>query len=271
MSPDHAATPSGTAPLASVRSGAFVAILVLVSLPFWLVAAVSDAELFPGLPLSALMAWCPLAVATWLSAREGGRPAVAALLARAVDWRRIPRVGWYLPLVGLVPAVMVASYAIARATGAELPQPEFPPGMVLAMSLAFWASAAGEELGWSGYLTEPWADRWGRWPAALALGVVWALWHLVPYAQAGRPADWIWWQCLNSVALRIELVWFYYRLGRSVWATIVLHAMINLGAFLFPRFGSHYDPQITAMVNWGVISVVAAAEGLRSAGGRGAG
>jgi membrane protease YdiL (CAAX protease family) len=45
--------------------------------------------------------------------------------------------------------------------GTPLPIPQFPVVGVLAVSLAFFLAALGEELGWSGYIIDPMEDRWG--------------------------------------------------------------------------------------------------------------
>ena len=80
------------------------------------------------------------------------------------------------------------------------------------------------------------------------MGAVWGIWHAVPYLQAERPAAWIAWQCLGSVASRVLLVWIYVNTGRSVFAVILFHATINLSVFLFPNYGSHYDPFIVCLI-----------------------
>jgi hypothetical protein len=86
--------------------------------------------------------------------------------------------------------------------------------------------------------------------AALLMGVLWALWHVIPYIQAGRPSDWIVWQCANSVGLRALIVWLYLEAGRSVFVVIVFHAMIDVSDYLFPNYGSHSDPFVASVVTW---------------------
>ncbi|MCE9524274.1 MAG: CPBP family intramembrane metalloprotease, partial [Alphaproteobacteria bacterium] len=44
------------------------------------------------------------------------------------------------------------------------------------------------------------------------------------------------------------IVWIYVNAGRSVFAAIVFHAMSNVSEFLFPNYGSHYDPFYAAIV-----------------------
>ena len=47
--------------------------------------------------------------------------------------------------------------------------------------IIFVILAGVEETGWSGYATEPLQSRHGLLGAGLILGVVWAVWHIIPY------------------------------------------------------------------------------------------
>jgi uncharacterized protein len=46
----------------------------------------------------------------------------------------------------------------------------------------------------------------------------------------------------------ILIVWICNNIGRSVLAAIVFHATSNLSEFLFPNYGSHYDPLIPGLI-----------------------
>ena len=116
------------------------------------------------------------------------------------------------------------------------------------MFLAFFITALGEELGWSGYVTDPMQDRWNALQAGVLLGLVWAAWHIIPLAQGGRSPAWITWWCLSTVAQRVLIVWLYNNTGKSVFATILYHDISNVSWLLFPNYGSHYDPRITGLV-----------------------
>jgi membrane protease YdiL (CAAX protease family) len=99
-------------------------------------------------------------------------------------------------------------------------------------------------------------QRWGALTAALALGVIWQLWHIIPHMQQGHPAAWIWWQSVYSVALRVLMVWIYNNTGRSVLAAILVHATDTVSVGLFPNFGSHYDPFVTSLIAWPIAAIV---------------
>lgn len=232
---------------------AFVTLVFALTLPFLLIGQVTGLELFPGLPVSALAAICPLVAAAILVARESGPAGVTELLKRSFDFRRIDKKIWYLPTLLLIPGLTLLAYALMRMLGVPLPAPDVPVLMGFALFLAFFIGALGEELGWSGYAIDPLQQRWNALTAAIVLGSVWAVWHLVPWSQAGRSPEWIFWQCVSTVALRVLLVWIYNNTGRSVFAAALCHASVNVSAFLFPNLGSHYDPRFV-----GPITVVAA-------------
>lgn len=116
------------------------------------------------------------------------------------------------------------------------------------MLFVFFIAALGEEVGWSGYAIDKMQDRWNALQVSILLGLVSATWHIVPLAQADRSPIWIAWQCLNLVALRVLLVWLYNNTGKSLFATALCHAMVNVSWQLFPNSGSHYDPRIIGLI-----------------------
>jgi uncharacterized protein len=97
--------------------------------------------------------------------------------------------------------------------GMPLPVLQFSIPASLVIFVGFFIGAIGEEVGWSGYALDRMQERWGALQAGILLGSAWAIWHLVPYAQAHRSATWIAWQCVNTVAARILIVWLYNNTG----------------------------------------------------------
>ncbi len=194
------------------------------------------------------MFFCPVTAALILVYRENKTAGVTELLKRSFDYKRIRAKVWYAPIVLLMPGVMVLSYGLMRLMGVTLPTPQFPVLAALAMFLAFFIAALGEELGWSGYVIDPMQDRWGALRAGILLGLVWAAWHIVPLVQAHRSPAWIAWWCLSTVATRVLIVWLYNNTGKSVFATALFHTMSNLSWQLFPIHGSYYDPRVTGLI-----------------------
>ena len=208
----------------------------------------SSWQLLPGVPTSALQLICPSLAAVLLVYREGGVRAITDLLKRSVDYKRMTAMVWLLPILVLMPAAMLISYATMRLLEVPLPAVAINWLSVAPLFLAFLVAGLGEELGWSGYVIDPLQDRWGALGASLMLGAIWAAWHVVPLQQAGRAAAWIAWWCLATVALRILHTWLYNNTGKSVLGQALFHASSNTSWQLFPNNGSHYDPKITGIV-----------------------
>lgn len=242
----------------------FFVLVFALSIPFWLAGAASELQLLPGLPVSSLMFVCPAIAASTLVYRENKIASVIALLKRSFDYRRTRSKAWYAPVVLLIPGVTVLLYGLMRWMGVPVPIPQFPVLTALILFLAFFIAALGEELGWSGYAIDPMQDRWGAFPAALILGLVWAAWHFIPLFQAHRPPVWIAWWSLGTVAMRVIMVWLYNNTGKSVFAMALFHAISNLAWQLFPVHGSYFDQRICGLILLAVTAIVVAIWGPRT-------
>lgn len=234
----------------------FCLLVFLLSLPFWLLGALAAhwAELLPvNLPVSALMAVCPLLAAMILAYREAKGAGVKRLLKRVFDHRRIKHKIWYVPIIFTMPAIALLAYAAMRMMGLPLPDPFMPWLAIPIFFVAYFVSAATEELGWLPYFVDPLQGRWGALLTNVVMGLVWGIWHSVPYIQAHNPLGWIVWQSIFSVAARVLIGWLYNNTEQSVFAAVLFHTMINVCWSAFPNYGSHYNPAVT-----GTITVIAA-------------
>jgi membrane protease YdiL (CAAX protease family) len=230
------------------RADLFFAGVLLLSIPLWLLAAQDHRQLMPGLPLSALAAFCPAVAALTLTMALEGPLGALRLGARAFDLKAIASPAWLLLAAAFMPAVMALSFLVQRQLGAPIPNPAITPLPLVVSTLLFFAAAVGEELGWSGYALGPIQARFGALNAALILGVVWFAWHIIPFLQAGRSLDWIAWKGLSMLAVRLLMVWLYCNAGRSVLVVAVFHAMDNVAWQAFPVSGSFYDPKVTGLI-----------------------
>jgi membrane protease YdiL (CAAX protease family) len=190
---------------------------------------------------------CPCLAAAVLVYREDGSRAVATLLKRSFDFQRISAKVWLIPVLLLMPATMLVAYAGMRIFKIPVPPGEISLLSIGPLFLLFFVGALGEELGWSGYVLEPLQNRWGALRASLILGSVLAVWHMAPLQQAGRPAAWIAWWALATVALRVLHTWLFNNTGKSVFGAALFHASFNTSWQMFPDRGSHYDPKITGL------------------------
>ncbi len=227
----------------------FFLLVAVLSVPFWLISALTHLELLPGLPVAALMACCPMIAAMILVYRENKTAGVIALLKRSFDFKRIRSKIWYVPILLLVPALSALSLEVLRLTGTPVPDPQIAVLPTLLLCAIFFVGALGEELGWSGYAIDPMQDRCGALKASLILGVVWAVYHYIALVQAHRSVDWIVWWSLGTIADRVILVWLYNNTGKSVFAAALFHMTLNVTWQVFPVNGSYFDPRISGLLS----------------------
>lgn len=221
----------------------FFLLVFALSLPFWIAGHFGDElmERLPiDLPLSGLMAFMPAAAALVLAGRQAG--GAKELLMRAADYGRVKRTRWFAVALLFMPLILTGSFFLMRANGAVLPDPSFSLAALPLFFAMFFLAGLGEEIGWQGYAYGPMERKWNALVAALLLGAVWTLWHVIPYFQTGHGAAWVFWHCLVTVLLRVATVWIFVNGGRSVFLAALFHAMCNVAYFLFPNYGSHYDP-----------------------------
>lgn len=124
-----------------------------------------------------------------------------------------------------------------RAAGVPLPRWELAVWLVPVFFAVFFVSGLFEEVGWTGYATERLLGRYTALQTALVIGVVWALVHVPADLQADQALTWILWQRLGNLSRRILAVWLYANTGRSVFATVMFHAVENVAVFTFPNGG----------------------------------
>jgi membrane protease YdiL (CAAX protease family) len=244
--------------------GAYFALTFALAVPFWLLAAADHRQLLPALPLSALAVLCPITAACLLRARSDGWSGVSRLLRRAFPVDGARHAGVYLLAAVTMPLLMLASFVVQQRTGAAMPAPAITVGRTLALLAAFLPSAVAEELGWTGYALDPLQARFGAVRASLAIGVAWAVWHFIPLYQAGRSLSFVAWWTLQTITVRVLMVWLYDRADRSVAAVIVFHTMSNLAWMLFPVDGSFYDPMVTGVMTTILAGAVIATDASRN-------
>jgi membrane protease YdiL (CAAX protease family) len=230
----------------------FFLLVFLLSIPIWFMSAVAErflpSEMPTDLPISSLMACCPLIAAVILVRRDEGSEGVKTLLRRVFDYEKIKGKTWYLPILLLWPAMMVLEYGLMKLMGRPLPDPQLPVLLLPVSFAVFFVAALGEETGWQGYAMDPLQDRWNALAASIVVGIVWAVWHIVPFIQMDRTPMWIVWQGTSMVVARILTVWIYNNTGKSVFAAILFHAMNNVATVLLPSYGWHYDPPVAVAI-----------------------
>jgi hypothetical protein len=229
------------------RSVTFFALVFALSIPFWILGALAPdtTKLLPiKLPVSALMTFCPLIAAAMLVYKKQKMLGVKQLLKLSFDFKKIKDKKWLLPVVFLMPLIALISFWYMKATGGVVPEPQPSPLSVFIFFFVYFIGAIGEEVGWSGYIIDPLQNRYGAFKASLMLGAIWAVWHIIPWSQAHQNTAWIVWQSIATVFLRVIMVWLFNNTGKSVFAMVLFHTMINISPYLIPDYGAHYDPLV---------------------------
>ena len=104
------------------------------------------------------------------------------------------------------------------------------------IAFTFFLGGGQEEFGWRGFMLPRLQADHGPMRASVALGVVWAAWHLPLFAlpgalYAGRPfATYV----PVVVALALVLTWLYNRSEGAIPALMLLHAAVNNVGALIP-------------------------------------
>jgi len=242
----------------------FFILVFVLAVPFWVAGWASGLQLMPGLPIAGLMFVCPGLAALILAFREGGAAAAKALAGRVFDYRRIGSILWLGPALLLEPLAKTLAFFVQRWSGSPVPWPQFALAPTAILCAIFFISASGEELGWSGYATEPLQARWGALRASLILGAVWAAFHYVALLQAHRSVSWIAWWTLGTLAYRVIIVWLYNKTGRSVLAASLFHMTIDVTWQLFPISGSFFDPRVSGLISAALAIVLLLASPMRA-------
>jgi membrane protease YdiL (CAAX protease family) len=237
----------------------FVIILFALSVPFWILAALEPdfSKYLPlHLPISALMFVCPLIVSLIITYQEAGMKGVKKLFKRVFDMHRVKRAWWYTPLILFMPIILIISYAIMVLLGRSLPPFEISIVNIFLLFTIYFIAAACEELGWMGFVAERTTGKRTLLATSLTIGLIWAVWHIIPFFQTGHGVIWVLWQCVATVLYRVIIFWFYSNMGKSVFVAIIFHDMVNLSETLFPNNGSHFDPFIASMLLFIAVLVI---------------
>jgi len=224
----------------------FLALVMLLTVPFYAWSVLAPVSGLPfGLPIAFLAIIVPFGLSLFYAWKEGGRRKALGLFRRIFDWNRAKP--WALVFsVCCMPLVAVGAFYTMRLLSLPLPaRVSFPRGELPLMLLLYFLGAIPEEFGWTATLTEPLAKAYGPVRAGILIGAVWAIWHILLWRLA-HPWWWVAGMCVYNIFARTAMVYLYEYGGRSLFAAVVFHAMINVSMGAFPNSGSHMNPWVFA-------------------------
>jgi len=210
---------------------------------FWLslfVLSKSPLEDLSAVPLFVIGGFGPFIAAVSVTYFTEGKDAVRRLLKKGVNYR-FKKI-WFIPIFLFFPAVYGLISLVGVMTGftLDLVWLSNPLILVPAFLLYFVVSGIQEEFGWRGYALEKLQRSYSAVVSGLILGFIWWLWH-IPLFFVGYYGDLPMWLFLIQIVIWATLfTWIYNNTNRSVFATMIFHAMANLTvASMFPasQFG----------------------------------
>lgn len=227
----------------------FFCLVLFLSVPFYAVGVTHMALPFAAaLPLSALMAIVPIIAALTLIYRRDGPNATKAFLASAFIFIGVSGAGWIIAAT-FMPVAFALTAGMVWLSGTPMPALHLLPISAIIPAFAlFFVGAVGEELGWQGYAYPALSRNHSALNAALIIGVVWAVWHVVPFALMGHGAAWIFWQGMGMVLMRIIIVWLVTNAGGNIVVAVLFHMMSNSVWGLFTNFDPYYSPAVMCLV-----------------------
>ena len=176
---------------------------------------------------------------------------VGAGLDLPADREKTKREDYGLRLHGkLLTALVICVYFLAVKTAMVFLSMAMQGGDSWAEYLAYWRTSApwvmavvlvpnfflsflpffGEEYGWRYYLTPALQGRFGARRGALAVGVLWGLWHLplnLFFYSPDTSLQSIAAQLVVCVTLGVFFTFAYEKCGKNIWLPVVLHYLNN--------------------------------------------
>ncbi len=217
----------------------FFGLIFALSLPFWLLDY-TKVTLFPKLPLSALGVVVPLLAALLIMKRSFPGDQVTVLVRRLLGSATTPP-GRAVLFIAIPPLTALCTYYGMRSRGVVLPAIQWDASLLLFAVLAFPAALA-EECGWAGFASAVLLPRMGALKSGFIIGLVWALWHVIPLLGVGREWSWILAWAVGTIFQRIVICQLLQESAVSTLWAAIFHMMANLAWQAFPVHGSYWDP-----------------------------
>ncbi|MEM9837568.1 MAG: CPBP family intramembrane glutamic endopeptidase [Pseudomonadota bacterium] len=289
-------------------------ILIFSSWILWIPAGARAAAVLPfpwPFELAFFGAFMPFVLGLVFTVRAGGAAAFMRLLGRFIAWR-FP-IGYWVYALFAMPAAALTMALVLTTVGdstlfsdgiARLFNGEAIAGVMarnnanvyesMGLFTAFYDWQAGsaaaffigfagialleggvsEEPGWRGFAYPVLRNRWAALPAALAVGAVWAAWHIGPQQWRILFADgldaflaflpgYLALYVVGVLPLSVIFAWLYDSTRGSLLACFVIHASFNMTSTLANQM---FDgPVILGVIAllWGTVVAILVTRGWR--------
>ncbi|WJZ01997.1 CPBP family intramembrane glutamic endopeptidase [Corynebacterium freiburgense] len=167
-------------------------------------------------------------------------PVISSFIAAAFGWFRLDLLNFS------------AFESNLQALSKESDQPALPVKVLLLIQIAsipfsglfnsFFA--AGEEIGWRGYLL-PALQKYGVWPALLISGALWGLWHspVILIGYNFNRTDWVGVAVMTIGCMFLGvIIGFTQIFSGNIWPAAIFHGTFNAAAGL-PILLGHIDQE----------------------------
>jgi membrane protease YdiL (CAAX protease family) len=215
----------------------------------------------------------PMLAALLVSAGEGGWAKAGQLLSRLLQWRAAPW-WWVVVLLGF-PVLALVAIGLAFLATAHAPDfsngyirsvfPQFPRNLspwllVLPFLLYSIITSIPEEVGWRGFALPRLQERAGAVYASLAVGALWAVWHLPLFFYPQAVQSGISFPLFLAATLSgsILFTWVFNGTGGSLLMVSVLHSSFNASDVFLPLLPQVTGTELQLVFYLAVITLVAA-------------
>jgi membrane protease YdiL (CAAX protease family) len=234
---------------------AFFILTFVLTTPIYILAIfVPDMEAVASL----FFVFVPMTSALILTFRKNGSDGVKKLIQKSFDFKKITPKIWYAPILIIMPIVALGVMFILVFIGETLPETIFPTSMSPVLLIMFFIFALGEEVAWMGYAFDQMEERWNATRASIILGIIWFAWHTPFYLiVGGNPLIWAVGALVLMSGYRILASWIYNNTGKSVFSSILFHAVYNLSQTVIPGYTNPLGPGIAAVLVIIIVLIVA--------------
>jgi uncharacterized protein len=202
-------------------------------------------------PLMLVAVWGPSLAAIILTLITTGGKGLKELLGKLFAWK-VP-IQWYIFALGITPLLWFCAYGIDRLLGFnyELKQlavinPAFLPFLII-FSLP---NAAGEEIGWRGYMQQKLQTICTPLISGLIVGIVWASWHIPTWIAQGISVDQIVVLFPHLISSGLLFAWLFNKTNKSLLLVTLFHASTTLTGYLLPQ-----QPTITFTILFWIVTL----------------